>query len=84
MNQTRAKLRAVVAKFSAQVKPVDFHISRTVQNKIQVVLVEHGEYEGYVEELANSILEMIKSGTSLLYRHVPSPSRTLLILSDMM
>ncbi|KAI5745397.1 hypothetical protein M8J76_010706 [Diaphorina citri] len=61
MNQTRAKLRAVVAKFSAQVKPVDFHISRTVQNKIQVVLVEHGEYEGYVEELANSILEMIKS-----------------------
>lgn len=65
LNSFREKVRDVVLHFSTQKKPVDFHVSRTFHDTIQVVLVEQGQYEGYVEELVRLILNMVESSEHL-------------------
>lgn len=62
INYFKQKVRDVVFLFATQRKLVDCHVSRSFHDTIQVVLVEQGQYEGYVEELAGLILNMVESG----------------------
>ncbi|KAL1463012.1 hypothetical protein WDU94_014805 [Cyamophila willieti] len=65
LTQIIQQVEAMVSKFSTKYKLVDVHISRSFDSTIQVVLVEQGDYEGYVGELAESIMEMVTSVFSL-------------------
>uniref|UniRef100_A0A8D9EVJ4 Protein amnionless n=1 Tax=Cacopsylla melanoneura TaxID=428564 RepID=A0A8D9EVJ4_9HEMI len=65
LTQIKQQVEVMVSKFSAKYKPVDVHISRSFYSTIQIVLVEQGDYEGYVGDLSESIMEMVTSVFSL-------------------